>query len=183
MSLIRRQQYGAFEKNRIPFLLQFDQFHNQIGITLYYINLSIARLHLSGIEAAAFEMQRAIQIARQDHLLLIFAENAEEVLPILKSGLILTEQGFLDELIAVCEHGLSASVKHSSGSVLSLREVEILELLEQGSNSKDIAAALYISQNTVKRHLQNIYQKLDVHNKTLAIKAYRDLQKQRDSES
>ncbi len=65
--------------------------------------------------------------------------------------------------------------RKTSLSVLSDREIDIMELLKDGVNIADIAEFLYISPNTVKRHLQNIYRKLNVHNKTLAINAYLEL--------
>ena len=50
------------------------------------------------------------------------------------------------------------------GDILSSREKEILQLIEQGKMSKDIADLLYISKNTVSRHRQNILEKLRVKN-------------------
>jgi DNA-binding NarL/FixJ family response regulator len=52
--------------------------------------------------------------------------------------------------------------------VLTRREVEILELLQQGKSYKAIADVLYISPHTAKTHIHNIYEKLQVHNKTEA---------------
>lgn len=46
--------------------------------------------------------------------------------------------------------------------VLSERELEVLQLIDQGKLSKEIANNLCISINTVNRHRQNILQKLDV---------------------
>ena len=54
-------------------------------------------------------------------------------------------------------------------STLSERELEVLHLLAKGLQYKQIAAKLYISSETVKRHLRNIYQKLGVQNKIEAI--------------
>ncbi len=48
---------------------------------------------------------------------------------------------------------------------LSVRETEILELIGQGMTNKKIAEKLYISPFTVKRHIENIYQKLQAHNR------------------
>lgn len=48
---------------------------------------------------------------------------------------------------------------------LSIRETEILELIGQGMTNKKIAEKLYISPFTVKRHIENIYQKLQAHNR------------------
>lgn len=49
--------------------------------------------------------------------------------------------------------------------VLSVREVEILEQLSLGMTNKVIAERLFISPFTVKRHIENIYQKLQAHNR------------------
>lgn len=54
-------------------------------------------------------------------------------------------------------------------NILSEREREILQLLAKGLQYKQIADKLYISSETVKRHLHNTYQKLGVQNKIEAI--------------
>lgn len=48
---------------------------------------------------------------------------------------------------------------------LSVREAEILELIAQGMTNKKIAEQLFISPFTVKRHVENTYQKLQAHNR------------------
>lgn len=45
---------------------------------------------------------------------------------------------------------------------LTERELEVLKLLVKGNTNKQIAEALFVSTNTVKTHLSNIYNKLDV---------------------
>ncbi|MGB4929476.1 MAG: response regulator transcription factor, partial [Chitinophagales bacterium] len=50
-------------------------------------------------------------------------------------------------------------------SDLSNREMEILKLLVQGSDYKAIAEKLFISPNTVRKHIANIYTKLQVSSK------------------
>lgn len=52
---------------------------------------------------------------------------------------------------------------------LSKRELEILSLLAQGHSNQEIAARLFVSLSTVKTHLQNIFQKLDVKRRTQAV--------------
>jgi len=51
---------------------------------------------------------------------------------------------------------------------LTDRELEVLALMGDGMSNEEIAAALYISTNTVKTHLKNIYGKLGVVSRTQA---------------
>lgn len=54
---------------------------------------------------------------------------------------------------------------------LSERELEILEQLSKGLRYDQVAANLNISTGTVRKHIENIYRKLQVHNKTAAVEA------------
>ena len=53
-------------------------------------------------------------------------------------------------------------------SVLTDREREVLDLLAQGLTNKEIAEKLFVTTNTVKRHLKAIFEKLDVHTRSAA---------------
>jgi len=60
--------------------------------------------------------------------------------------------------------------KHNElAQVLTLREKEILELLAKGYLYKEIAAELFISRETVKKHIHHIYEKLHVQTRTEAL--------------
>jgi LuxR family transcriptional regulator, maltose regulon positive regulatory protein len=52
---------------------------------------------------------------------------------------------------------------------LTGREMEVLRLIGEGYSNDDIASALVISLNTVKKHASNVYGKLGVHNRTQAV--------------
>ncbi len=52
---------------------------------------------------------------------------------------------------------------------LSDRELEVLGLVSKGMANRTIADKLSISENTVKYHMKNILQKLDVQNRTEAV--------------
>jgi DNA-binding NarL/FixJ family response regulator len=56
-------------------------------------------------------------------------------------------------------------------SPLTERETEVLDLLAKGLANKQIAAALGISEHTVKFHVSSIYTKLNVTNRTEAVRA------------
>jgi len=52
---------------------------------------------------------------------------------------------------------------------LSKRELEILSLLAQGHSNQEIAAKLFVSLSTVKTHIQNLFEKLDVKRRIQAV--------------
>jgi LuxR family maltose regulon positive regulatory protein len=58
---------------------------------------------------------------------------------------------------------------------LSERELEVLRHVAQGLSNQEIADKLFLSAGTVKRHMSNIYQKLDVHSRTQATERARNL--------
>jgi DNA-binding NarL/FixJ family response regulator len=66
------------------------------------------------------------------------------------------------------QEALAASQPNQAFTALTDREREVLELLARGLTNKEIAEALVISTNTVKRHLKAIFDKLDVHTRSAA---------------
>ncbi|MGZ0710612.1 LuxR C-terminal-related transcriptional regulator (plasmid) [Coraliomargarita sp. W4R53] len=56
---------------------------------------------------------------------------------------------------------------------LSAREMQVLELVAAGQSNTGVAAALFVSETTVKSHLAHIYSKLDVTSRTAAVSAAR----------
>ena len=59
--------------------------------------------------------------------------------------------------------------EHTEDISLSKRETEVLEQLSKGLNYKQISENLIISPSTVRKHIENIYKKLQVHNKVDAV--------------
>jgi DNA-binding NarL/FixJ family response regulator len=51
---------------------------------------------------------------------------------------------------------------------LTQREIEVLMLIADGKNNREIADELYISEKTVKNHVSNIFKKIDVSDRTQA---------------
>ncbi len=58
---------------------------------------------------------------------------------------------------------------------LSKREFEILQLINDGLSNQQIADKLFVSENTVKKHVSNLFIKLDVQRRTEAIKKAKEL--------
>lgn len=63
-------------------------------------------------------------------------------------------------------------IRHPSGkkknTVLTEREIEVLALIAKGHSNQQISDSLYISMNTVKTHIKNIFSKLEVDDRTKA---------------
>jgi len=68
------------------------------------------------------------------------------------------------------ERAMIAPVKeHKPSEILSERETEILKLVARGMSNKDIADKLLLSERTIKAHLTNIFNKLNVASRSEAI--------------
>ena len=76
------------------------------------------------------------------------------------------------EKIATCFSDTDKT--ETAEELLSRREHEVLKYLAQGLSNKLIARNIGISENTIRFHLKNIYHKLQVHNRLLAITAARE---------
>lgn len=64
------------------------------------------------------------------------------------------------------------SLNRTIQKILTSREIDVLMLVERGMQNKEIAERLYISVNTVKRHLDNMYGKLNVSSRTKLISKF-----------
>ncbi len=60
-------------------------------------------------------------------------------------------------------------VKEGNIEPLTAREKEILKMVSQGASNNDIAEKLYVREVTVKTHLNSIFKKLKVKNRTQAV--------------
>jgi DNA-binding NarL/FixJ family response regulator len=72
-------------------------------------------------------------------------------------------------LTPVVASRLMAHMRAPAEEQLSGREIEVLTLVSQGHNNKDIAKQLHISTATVKTHLIHIYGKVGVSDRTAAV--------------
>ena len=84
------------------------------------------------------------------------------------------ERSYIEQLLTAC--GVDIGPPRSRGQMvepLSGREQEILRHLANGASNKVLACQLFVSENTVKFHLKNIYGKLGVNGRLEAINAAR----------
>jgi LuxR family transcriptional regulator, maltose regulon positive regulatory protein len=58
---------------------------------------------------------------------------------------------------------------------LTERELEVLRLIAAGKSNRGIAQGLFVAVSTVKKHINNIYRKLEAHSRTQAVARAREL--------
>ena len=159
--------------------------HNSYQLIGIMALLAIAYEKQGQEEQAQFALERALTLGRPSHFIFPFLElgspmsnllwhhlssgtsNADFIKLILK---------FNSESLAVRDFPCLANSQARTCpeqpliEPLTVREIEVLEFLEQGLYQKEIAQNLYISPETVKTHCKNIYHKLAVKNRRSAIK-------------
>ncbi|MEO5922210.1 MAG: LuxR C-terminal-related transcriptional regulator [Bryobacteraceae bacterium] len=67
------------------------------------------------------------------------------------------------------------AVEASGGEALSERELEVLRVMAEGLGNRDIAERLFVSEATVKTHVQRVLRKLDAASRTQAVARAREL--------
>ncbi|MDX1418151.1 MAG: LuxR C-terminal-related transcriptional regulator, partial [Candidatus Promineifilaceae bacterium] len=77
------------------------------------------------------------------------------------------------EISAAAERKHDLSAADGPAIQLTKREGEVLNLIAAGYSNKEIEEALFISKNTVRTHIKNLYSKLDVKSRTQAVRKAR----------
>ena len=171
-ALLLAKNYIKLEILTDEFACYFSIFHNQLGFLHNQILRAAARYYLYGMEAGCTALRKAFDMAREDHIILLFAEYAPAVIDMVRH-LAHTDSRdtYLKEVLFACGQYME-SLKHSSQSTVSLsaRELEILILAAEGLKREEIAQRLYVTPGTVQTHLHNIYRKLEVSGRTAAVK-------------
>jgi len=93
----------------------------------------------------------------------------ESIKEVLNGGAPMSPQVARKALNLIRFNKSESAVETKEDYKLTKRETEILEQLSTGLNYNQIAENLFISSGTVRKHIENIYQKLQVHNKVEAV--------------
>lgn len=138
-------------------------------------------------------LHRALQLAASGHYLRVFLDEGDALLPLLhEEGATLASENpasadtqqlrdFLTRILdAAGQHtDLGARAPGDTGfqplEPLTDREKQILVYLANGVSNKEMARRIFVSENTVKFHLKNIYSKLAVGSRLQAINAARQM--------
>lgn len=79
------------------------------------------------------------------------------------------------EVYSISDKPFEADASQISKLGISKREYEILLLINEGLSNQQIADKLFVSENTVKKHVSNLFFKMDVERRTEAIKKAKGL--------
>ncbi len=153
---------------------RFGELHPDITL------MDLAMPNMNGVDAI-----KAIRSASPDARIIVLTTYAgdESVYRALESGAkgYLLKDSSSDDLVDAIrtvhaggthispEAAAKLAERAMSGAPLSPREVEVLQLISAGKSNKEIGAALFISEGTVKTHLVSIYEKLRVQDRTEAV--------------
>lgn len=151
------------------------------GADIFLVDIELPGIN--GVEGA----EKIKKILPKSHIIMVTVyENSDMVFDALCSGATgyLTKNVSPDEIIdalnEVVQGGAPMSIKIAKMVVssfqrtpskikLSRREKEVLTLLSEGNSYDGIAEKLFISKNTIKYHLKNIYIKLQVNSNVEAV--------------
>jgi two-component system NarL family response regulator len=75
----------------------------------------------------------------------------------------------LSEFATLAKRDTGERVQQVPAPRLTEREMQVLKLVARGMNNRDIAKELFISENTVKNHVRNILEKLQIHSRMEAV--------------
>lgn len=155
-----------------------ERTHNNFTL-LRVLSLRAVWLARQGAQAAAQEvLLRALRLGRRGGFIHTFVIRGQEMLKLLQavSPQLKKEpdlQEYLDKIIAefflpTDPHPAPATLREIK-TLLTERELDVLELLAERLSINEISARLYISPSTVQQHTHHIYRKLNVANKRQAV--------------
>jgi LuxR family maltose regulon positive regulatory protein len=180
-TLLARDTPVSRQQARI-LLTQMDDYYRSIHHTTMRIRVLALQAMLHSAEGdepqALTALSSSIALAAPGGFLRLFVDLGTPLKPLLcKLAQNLARQGmspaYLDEILAAFGPGepqdTAPAAAARASALLTDRELEVLELLAQRLSAKEIAASLFISPNTAKRHILHIYEKLQVNTRRDAV--------------
>jgi len=180
MTLLLRENYIQLEILMETILEEYNQIQYLYGMIHAYILMAIARNRLYGVEKGVEVLGKAIELAKQDGIIMPFIERKEELNPLFED--VQNREPFIKMMMTYINKRQKKVVKKEGQeqymSQLTEREIEVIKLFIRGYKQSEIATELHISIDTVKRHIKNIYSKLDIHSKAKLIEKMESSMKQ-----
>ena len=118
-----------------------------------------------GAPAAPLDERHVAATLRRARMSLSAAAYERE----LRAGTLLGMEAAVQEALCLQAHKEPGGQPVNAGVNLSPRELEVLQLLTEGRSNREIARALVLSEKTVARHVENVFNKLGVHSRASAV--------------
>jgi DNA-binding NarL/FixJ family response regulator len=96
-------------------------------------------------------------------------EEVAQAIRVVNEGQSLISPSMAVKLIDEFKQMSKPDKQQSTALKLTDRELEVLRLVARGLNNREVAKELFISENTVKNHVRNILEKLQLHSRMEAV--------------
>jgi LuxR family maltose regulon positive regulatory protein len=160
-------------------LLQKAEAEKRMGRVIEVLVLqSLAFEGKKDMDQALAVLEKALLYAQPEGYARVFLDEGEPMAKLLfQAKAHRIGQGYASELLSALGEVFSIELPPAQLLIepLTLRELEVLKLIEAGYSNQDIADKLVISMPTVKRHISNIYAKLGVESRTQAVSLGKEL--------
>ncbi len=149
----------------------------EYGTVVRYLTLRALLRDAQGEEGAALDdLRRALEYAAPEGYVRTFVDEGAPLADLLRK--LGDEKGYAGELLPAFEVHAARTVPGAHPDLvepLSERELEVLQVMAEGLTYNEIAERLFVSINTVRYHVKNIYSKLGVDNRAKALDRAREL--------
>lgn len=185
---LREMEYHTFVQvllvqNKLDFamtlvnrLLSVAESHGKMGDIIGLLGLKALILQSQTDIVPALEaLKRALDLAEPEGYIRVFVDQGKPMQELLKK---VKSEGRIRKYIQKLLSSFGGETYSGSQPLiepLSERELEILRLVAGGKSNQEIATELYLAVGTVKKHLSNIFGKLNVDSRTRCIAQAREL--------
>lgn len=161
------------------FIKTASVFPNLLGQIHTYIYVAAANKQIFRQKEALAALKQSLDIAMPDKVYMPFVENCDFIKPLLEE--LYNEGTYREDIAKILEQYSSykKAVEHINRTYfaedkpqLSQREEEIARLASEGLSNRQIGEKLFISENTVKKHLKGVFEKLGVGSRSLLMQHF-----------
>jgi LuxR family maltose regulon positive regulatory protein len=167
-------------------LIKLENWERPILVIETHILLALALFGQHKTEPAINQLEIALSLAEPEGFMRTFLNEGESLHALLKltvanlkaESLRAYGQRLLQAFSSGGYQSKKGEISEKSGvflEPLSERELDVLRLLASSLSVPEMAAELVVSVHTVRSHIKNIYSKLDVHNRYVAVERGKEL--------